>query len=449
MKKHIPIFITAILFFCFFNVLCAEEWMQFTNGIQKEENSRLLTNLFLIDRIIIKSDYYGTYKYSYEYDSIHMLIKEFRQNFKFEKWLDSIQIFNSYDSIGSLQSVVKRKFENEVWINVHEYLYTYDTLLNQKIRTYKEWILDKWEDKSRVIYKFDNKGNPVNEITQVFENEKWINEYKDIYEHNIFNNIQSEIHQFWQEESWNNITYSNYLYDSTGLLTAMSFMYWRSETSNWYNSSRKLFFYDSNFVLNSIRGDEWSENNMMFLPSWQRKFEYNKNGDKQTEFYDYFTQDFEWEKYSQLSYSYDSDNRLILVNSYKWNDSQWVSGDNSIYFDDYLNKSYWFSANLLEIYWTSVTEVQDMNYDKKLDIRNSPNPFSESTTIHYYLDEPALVSINIYNSFGNKICNAVNEFQDSGEQQFVFDGKNYPSGFYFYTIQIGDRILSGKMVLIK
>ncbi|MFH1052085.1 MAG: T9SS type A sorting domain-containing protein [bacterium] len=78
-----------------------------------------------------------------------------------------------------------------------------------------------------------------------------------------------------------------------------------------------------------------------------------------------------------------------------------------------------------------------------------PNPFSESTTIHYNLDEPALVSINIYNSFGSKICNAVNEYQESGEQKFVFDRRNYPSGLYFYTIQISDRVESGKMVIIK
>jgi len=98
--------------------------------------------------------------------------------------------------------------------------------------------------------------------------------------------------------------------------------------------------------------------------------------------------------------------------------------------------------------------IMDVDYTHKMQKNKinpivSPNPFSESTTIHYSLNEPAFVSINFYNSFGSKICSAVNEYQDSGEQQFVFDGRNYPSGLYYYTIQIGDRIESGKMVLIK
>jgi hypothetical protein len=78
-----------------------------------------------------------------------------------------------------------------------------------------------------------------------------------------------------------------------------------------------------------------------------------------------------------------------------------------------------------------------------------PNPAITSTTINYSLDNPSIVIIDIYNSLGSKIANIMNEFQPAGEQKAVFDGTNYPSGVYYYTLRIGGKFESGKMVLVR
>ncbi|MBK8552003.1 MAG: T9SS type A sorting domain-containing protein [Ignavibacteria bacterium] len=82
--------------------------------------------------------------------------------------------------------------------------------------------------------------------------------------------------------------------------------------------------------------------------------------------------------------------------------------------------------------------------------QNYPNPFNPKTLINYNLSGSSAVRIKLYNVLGNEIETLVNEKQNSGSYAVTFDGSNYPSGVYFYRLEIDGNVMDTKrMVLLK
>ena len=65
--------------------------------------------------------------------------------------------------------------------------------------------------------------------------------------------------------------------------------------------------------------------------------------------------------------------------------------------------------------------------------QNFPNPFNPSTTINYGLPEDSKVTIEVYNSIGQKVATLVNEIKNAGYHSVVFNYK-VDSGIFFYRI---------------
>jgi hypothetical protein len=86
--------------------------------------------------------------------------------------------------------------------------------------------------------------------------------------------------------------------------------------------------------------------------------------------------------------------------------------------------------------------------------QNYPNPFNPNTTIKYLLDKNTRVYLSIYNISGLKICDLVEQYQNSGIHQAIWDGRDtsgqfLPSGTYFYKLKTDNRSEIKKMLLIK
>jgi len=86
--------------------------------------------------------------------------------------------------------------------------------------------------------------------------------------------------------------------------------------------------------------------------------------------------------------------------------------------------------------------------------QNYPNPFNPVTTIDYQCAAPGYVTLKIYSLTGNEIEILVNENKFAGNHIIRFDGSKYPSGVYYYKIEImqnnGDKFSQTKrMVLLK
>lgn len=81
---------------------------------------------------------------------------------------------------------------------------------------------------------------------------------------------------------------------------------------------------------------------------------------------------------------------------------------------------------------------------------NYPNPFNPQTKINYELSVPMEISLNIYNSLGQRVHTLIDKIEKpAGKHQVVFEAGNLPSGIYFYQLQTGSTIQTRKMMLVK
>jgi hypothetical protein len=87
--------------------------------------------------------------------------------------------------------------------------------------------------------------------------------------------------------------------------------------------------------------------------------------------------------------------------------------------------------------------------------QNHPNPFNPATKIAYSIPgENSVngvyhVTLKIYNVLGNELATLINENKVPGRYETEFDGTNFPSGVYYYKLQMGSRIEVRKMLLLK
>jgi photosystem II stability/assembly factor-like uncharacterized protein len=86
--------------------------------------------------------------------------------------------------------------------------------------------------------------------------------------------------------------------------------------------------------------------------------------------------------------------------------------------------------------------------------QNYPNPFNPETIISYNLDKEGEVTLKVVDLLGREIKTLVNTRQRVGFRKVVWDGRNRQgsfvgSGIYFSILQVGDRRLSRKMMLVR
>ncbi len=89
---------------------------------------------------------------------------------------------------------------------------------------------------------------------------------------------------------------------------------------------------------------------------------------------------------------------------------------------------------------------------------NYPNPFNPSTRIRFDIPSfiPPLkgvrgmnVKLIIYDLLGREVAVLLNDHLKPGEYEVEFDGTNYPSGIYFYTLIAPNFRQTNKMILVK
>lgn len=86
--------------------------------------------------------------------------------------------------------------------------------------------------------------------------------------------------------------------------------------------------------------------------------------------------------------------------------------------------------------------------------QNYPNPFNPISKIKYQISNTQIknqkVRLVVYNSIGQEIATLVSKIQEPGTYEINFNGTDFPSGVYFYSLVVdGNLIDSKKMVLIK
>jgi hypothetical protein len=97
---------------------------------------------------------------------------------------------------------------------------------------------------------------------------------------------------------------------------------------------------------------------------------------------------------------------------------------------------------------STVTPRIELPGEMTLD-QNYPNPFNPTTTIRYGLPAKAQVQLAVYNLLGQHIATLVEGVQSAGYHEVQMDGSTLSSGMYFYRLQMGQLVLTRKLVLVR
>jgi len=81
-------------------------------------------------------------------------------------------------------------------------------------------------------------------------------------------------------------------------------------------------------------------------------------------------------------------------------------------------------------------------------IQNSPNPFSNKTTIEFKIPNETYVSLQVYNMLGAKVIELAGKKYPSGKNTVEFDAKNLQNGIYICTMKADNYSTSRKMILL-
>ena len=85
----------------------------------------------------------------------------------------------------------------------------------------------------------------------------------------------------------------------------------------------------------------------------------------------------------------------------------------------------------------------------KFQLKNFPNPFTNSTTIQYHLPAEAKVTLVVYDLLGKQVATLVNEIKPAGAHQVSFASGELPSGTYLCRFESGRLSRTEKLILLK
>ncbi|MDR3626693.1 MAG: T9SS type A sorting domain-containing protein, partial [Ignavibacteriaceae bacterium] len=59
------------------------------------------------------------------------------------------------------------------------------------------------------------------------------------------------------------------------------------------------------------------------------------------------------------------------------------------------------------------------------------------------------VTLKVYDVLGREVSTLINNEQNSGSHEVIFDGSKLSSGIYFFRLQTGNYTATNKMILMK
>ncbi len=81
--------------------------------------------------------------------------------------------------------------------------------------------------------------------------------------------------------------------------------------------------------------------------------------------------------------------------------------------------------------------------------QNYPNPFNPVTNIKFGIPESGTVRLVVYDITGRQVAELMNEYKYPGTYEAQFDGNNFASGIYFYSLETIRGTETKKMLLVK
>ena len=114
---------------------------------------------------------------------------------------------------------------------------------------------------------------------------------------------------------------------------------------------------------------------------------------------------------------------------------RWPSGN--------IDHHYNIVANNIYLFKEGTADIRTNRAPQSIKIR--PNPFEASTTIYYELKEPAIVTLTIYNQFGELVTCFANK-QSTGQQQVAWNADGLAAGVYYCVLRTDGGMQTVKLI---
>ena len=99
---------------------------------------------------------------------------------------------------------------------------------------------------------------------------------------------------------------------------------------------------------------------------------------------------------------------------------------------------------------SGLNEKEKTPADKFVLQQNYPNPFNPLTNVDFGLEKKSTVSLNVFNSLGQKIKSIINDqVFSSGSHEIQIDMSDHSSGIYFLVLKEQNNVQVKKMTLLK
>jgi len=92
---------------------------------------------------------------------------------------------------------------------------------------------------------------------------------------------------------------------------------------------------------------------------------------------------------------------------------------------------------------TGIDNISSLN---SREFYNYPNPFINSTTFHFNLENKSDVGLTVYDSFGCKIETLINGTLYNNHHEIKWDAGNLPGGIYFVKLKTSNSIIVDKIL---
>jgi hypothetical protein len=81
--------------------------------------------------------------------------------------------------------------------------------------------------------------------------------------------------------------------------------------------------------------------------------------------------------------------------------------------------------------------------------QNYPNPFNPSTRIEFSIPATQKVTVDVFNTLGQKVGTLVDKVMVAGKYEILFENQRLASGMYFYRLKTNNFVDVKKMILMK
>jgi hypothetical protein len=154
--------------------------------------------------------------------------------------------------------------------------------------------------------------------------------------------------------------------------------------------------------------------------------------------------------------------RRLIKEALTWESLTFIRGSgtttepvNYVFMDKKLNTGT-YQYRLKQIDYNGNYEYHSLNGDVTVKApaiysvgQNYPNPSNPSSKIDFQLPLEGKVTIKIFDVTGKEVATILNDYLSADFHTAVFNGTNFASGVYFYTLTAGDFVKTNKMILVK